>query len=143
MAHSSSQNFTIHPDLDTRFQALKSKKRPDPKLSKTESATDPEKKQITVGMNEPAVEIDDLFARFSALKTSLPSYSSQSPAAQNQLLQLSTEDDDNEEDEVEKIIRWAKDAARLDPSPPSEDGDDHSDADSDEQLAASKTSKRK
>ncbi|CAI0415367.1 unnamed protein product [Linum tenue] len=79
---------------------------------------------------------DDLMARFDALKVKGRSGSGAAPVLPSPDLTGSggfcTVDEDDEEDEVEKIIRWAKDAARLDPSPPSDDDDDcHSDDDDD------------
>ncbi|KAK8519021.1 hypothetical protein V6N13_017730 [Hibiscus sabdariffa] len=74
-----------------------------------------------------AVLGDDLSARFAALKASLSS-SSSNPAASitNEVrIRLEKSDgEDDEEDEVERVIQWAKDAARLDPSPASDDDDD-------------------
>uniref|UniRef100_A0A5B7C1T8 Uncharacterized protein n=1 Tax=Davidia involucrata TaxID=16924 RepID=A0A5B7C1T8_DAVIN len=87
----------IDPDLDRRFQALKSSS----KASNSKATAD----------NED----DDLFAKFSALKSSLPSTSSVNHKRPNK---------SNDEDEVQKVIQWAMDAARLDPSPPSDTGDD-------------------
>ncbi|RVW51257.1 hypothetical protein CK203_075423 [Vitis vinifera] len=52
---------------------------------------------------------DDLLARFAALKGSISEATA--TAADG-------DDDDDEEDEVDKVIRWAMDAARLENSPP-------------------------
>ncbi|CAI0416425.1 unnamed protein product [Linum tenue] len=71
---------------------------------------------------------DDLMARFDALKVKGRSGSGADLTGSGGFC---TVDEDDEEDEVEKIIRWAKDAARLDPSPPSDDDDCHSDDDDD------------
>ncbi|KAK1436306.1 hypothetical protein QVD17_02085 [Tagetes erecta] len=118
-----SNSNAIDPDLDRRFQALRSKT------------------QIT-SSNKQDVDVDNLFARFSALKT---------PNASNSTIKLDSSpvvdvEDEDEEDEVQKIINWAKDAARLDPSPSSEidesdDNDDKSDddeSDDDNEAVASK-----
>ncbi|XAR53373.1 hypothetical protein NMG60_11021910 [Bertholletia excelsa] len=76
---------------------------------------------------------DDLFARFAALKSSLPSSSSYSLPSHDPLQSMSgqkefdrppTANDHVDEDEVQKVIQWAIDAARLDPSAPSDDEDD-------------------
>ncbi|XP_075088363.1 uncharacterized protein LOC142170365 [Nicotiana tabacum] len=56
------------------------------------------------------------------LKSSLPAYSSSA----NQLVAEENEEDD---DEVEKVIKWAIDAARLDPSPPSDTDEDENSED--------------
>jgi hypothetical protein len=61
-----------------------------------------------------AVLGDDLSTRFAALKAS--SSSSSFIIAASASLHDAVADD-----EVEKLIRWAKDAARLDSSPPSDD----------------------
>ncbi|PHU25104.1 hypothetical protein BC332_03436 [Capsicum chinense] len=106
MARGSSAQF-IDPDLDQRFQALKSKK------------ITPKKSQ-----DNQTPSADDLLTRFAALKSSLPSYSSASSSA--------VENEENDDDEVEKVIKWAIDAARLDPSPPSGTDDDDDDISTDE-----------
>ncbi|KAG6399119.1 hypothetical protein SASPL_140593 [Salvia splendens] len=122
----------IDPDLDRRFQALKKPQKltnnRDDSLNKT--ATDRSKAASAVA------EDDDLYSRFAALKTSLPSNSSN--FTRNDVV----EEQEDDEDEVEKLIRWATDAARLDPSPPSED-DDEDDSDEDEGASRGKKGKRK
>ncbi|XP_010530062.1 PREDICTED: nucleolin [Tarenaya hassleriana] len=82
---------------------------------------------------------DDLMARFAALKASLPASSSSSSSSVSAIPRDGDgggeEEEEEEEDEVEKVIKWAMDAARLDPSPESDDEDDHnhrSDDDDDE-----------
>jgi hypothetical protein len=64
------------------------------------------------------VEEDELSARFVALKGfhGIPA---------NPKLSSSGDDDaaEDEEDEVEKLIQWAKDSARLERSPSSNDDD--------------------
>ncbi|KAK3004878.1 hypothetical protein RJ639_019306 [Escallonia herrerae] len=83
--------------------------------------------------------MDDLFARFAALKGTPSSSSS------NDEQVLSGDQNDNV-DEVEKLMRWAMDAARLDPSPSSDDEDDdtdHTDDDDDEDVGSEKKGKRK
>ncbi|KAJ7954611.1 46 kDa FK506-binding nuclear protein-like isoform X2 [Quillaja saponaria] len=114
---SSSNNNFLNSDLDRRFQNLKSK---------------------------DALE-DDLTARFAALQksclistpksgsnssSSIPDVAVSNNGRDHYQIQEDDDDDDDddEEDEVEKLIQWAKDAARLDPSPPSDDSDDDQDA---------------
>ncbi|KAL8216407.1 hypothetical protein R6Q57_023244 [Mikania cordata] len=103
----SSQSNAIDPDLDRRFQALRSKPNPKTKIT----ATDED------------VDVDDLFARFAALKA--PNTTPASNSTSEDMIVK----EENEEDEVQKIINWAIDAARLDPSPSSDidDGDDDND----------------
>lgn len=130
---------SIDPDLDSRFQALKACQ------SKSKSEFDVSRVRIVSEKKNPEKvlpnvdESDDLFARFAALKgSSIPSHPSSAAdvGGRDEVQQLVNDDG---EDEVEKVIKWAIDAARLDPSPPSdsdnedegEDNDDLSD-DSDE-----------
>ncbi|XP_006347993.1 probable DNA-directed RNA polymerase subunit delta isoform X1 [Solanum tuberosum] len=111
MARGSSTQF-IDPDLDQRFQALRSKQTP-PKKPISQKGLDNQATSTTD-------ESDDLLTRFAALKSSLPASSS---AKQHAVV----EDEDDDDDEVEKVIKWAIDAARLDPSPPSGTDDDDDD----------------
>ncbi|KAK4738503.1 hypothetical protein R3W88_002200 [Solanum pinnatisectum] len=113
MARGSSTQF-IDPDLDQRFQALRSKQTPQKKPISQKGLDN----QATLTTDES----DDLLTRFAALKSSLPAYSSASSSAKQHAM---VEDDDD--DEVEKVIKWAIDAARLDPSPPSGTDDDDDD----------------
>ncbi|XP_009602530.1 uncharacterized protein LOC107823874 [Nicotiana tabacum] len=99
MARGSSSTQFIDPDLDQRFRALKSK-------TKNPIPQQPRSTSTASDVN--------LFPRFAALKSSLPAYSSEN------------EEDD---DEVEKVIKWAIDAARLDPSPPSDTDEDENSED--------------
>nr|XP_043612932.1 clumping factor A [Erigeron canadensis] len=70
--------------------------------------------------------VDDLFTRFAALKGG----ANATPAVDSNY--GIGDDDEEEEDEVQKIINWAVDAARLDPSPSSDiDDNDDSEIDSD------------
>lgn len=137
----------LQPDLDSRFQALKSStKGRNPKIMNT-TILDAEKlgEQSSVVKEETE---DDLFARFAALKASIPkpsvattlSLSRGTNQADGNLLAQGDIDKHDDEDEVQKIIMWAMDAARLDPSPPSDDeedekesheGDDNEDYDDD------------
>lgn len=124
---SSTEDSMIDPDLDRRFQALKSK----PKIPTTSRRIDSDKKNPAKFVDS-IEENDDLFARFAAIKSSLPSYSSSSSVSVgpgHQLKGGEENESENEEDEVEKLINWAIDAARLDPSPPSDVEDDEDDSD--------------
>ncbi|XP_061990572.1 uncharacterized protein LOC133710425 [Rosa rugosa] len=113
-------------DVDRRFQALKLKSPTPPKVADANSSA-PAVTSIQVDEELKAVLGDDLSTRFAALKASVPmpssSSSSSSIIAASSALHADYDDDDavDEDDEVEKLIRWAKDAARLDPSPPSDD----------------------
>ncbi|KAK9691223.1 hypothetical protein RND81_09G183900 [Saponaria officinalis] len=124
--HASSSD--LNPDLEQRFRNLKTG-------SKTEANPHPVAKKIagleSKTVKEDVEDDDDLLTRFAALKASIPkphtSMSSslgENVAGGNSVGVDGVEDD--EEDEVEKVIRWAMDAARLDPSPPSDDDDDDS-----------------
>lgn len=122
-----SSSQIIHPDLDRRFQALRSSsksnsKPPSSTAKPTGNSSDTKLNKASV-VNED--DGDDLFARFAALKSTLPSYSNK-----NQQVEIN---DGDEVDEVDEVIRWAIDAAALDPSPPSDD-DDVSDDSSDDQT---------
>ncbi|KAF5737954.1 transcription initiation factor TFIID subunit 11 isoform X3 [Tripterygium wilfordii] len=107
----------LDSDLDSRFEALRSRPSRSKSKSRSKSTSQavsskpkPQQEQQQQQQSE-----DDLFARFSALKASLPSSSTVGvPPGSDGI------GDDNE-DEVDKVIRWAIDAARLDPSLPSDD----------------------
>jgi len=138
--HGSSSD--LHPDLNHRFQALRGGSKTTTKMgASTTRAPVPEAAKV----EEDEAE-DDLFARFSALKASLPNPSScaissstdvntscNTPGNISKLpgdsLGVVNNIDFEDEDEVEKVIRWAMDAARLDPSPPSDEDDDTKDDD--------------
>uniref|UniRef100_A0A803Q1T1 Uncharacterized protein n=1 Tax=Cannabis sativa TaxID=3483 RepID=A0A803Q1T1_CANSA len=134
----------IDSDLDTRFRALKSrpsKSSQNTKPTPPSTATSDPPPQLPNQAPDPqpdpelqAVLGDDLSVRFAKLRASL----SQSPAASisgtggvrpnTKLESLDDEDEEEDEDDVvEKLIRWAKDAARLDPSPPSDEDEDEYD----------------
>ncbi|XP_031284811.1 uncharacterized protein LOC116143500 [Pistacia vera] len=137
IAHISS-NY-IDSDLDRRFQALKSR----PSLHQSSSSSSSSSSsQSNHRVNDVNVNVDnelksvlgdDLSARFAALKAS-PSSSNDNKNLNALSVgpNVSYDDDNDEEDEVEKLIRWAKDAARLDPSPPSDDDKDSDCTDSDD-----------
>ncbi|GAB2284981.1 hypothetical protein Dimus_019436 [Dionaea muscipula] len=131
----------LHPDLHSRFQALKSGSanvRKPGKVDKNETALDTDK------FKEEDNE-DDLFARFAALKASIPKPSSSSTGSNQgqgdgcgqvdkftvdgSFLNEGKVDEhcDDHEVEVQKIIMWAMDAARLDPSPSSDDEEEEED----------------
>lgn len=126
-----SASAAIDPDLDRRFQALKKPQQP----RKVDDSMKREPKKMDSGDNkvDDVAAEDDLFARFVALKNSLPSHSrkenkSNFPGDESVNQQVTEEEN---EDEVEKVIKWAIDAARLDPSPPSDDDDDNDCSDDD------------
>lgn len=110
-----SRAAAINPDLDRRFQALKKPQKPTQADNSTTKI-------------DGAAANDDLISRFAALKSSLPSHSRTEKKSDESINQLVTEEEE-EDDEVEKVIKWAIDAARLDPSPPSDDDDDSQDED--------------
>ncbi|XP_030935094.1 nucleolin [Quercus lobata] len=120
----------IDSDLDRRFQALK-KSRP------SSSSVVPQSQSHKSTDNNS--NNSDLSARFAALKAKGSSPSSSSAAVgvgagpSSNILYEEEEEEDDEDDEVEKLIRWAKDAARLDPSPPSDDDDDDQDEEDDDE----------
>ncbi|CAJ1933010.1 unnamed protein product [Sphenostylis stenocarpa] len=95
MTRASSSVEDLDPDLERRFQALKMKTKPNPQQ-----------------------QDQDLSARFGALKAK----SSRSISNSNSYKE-EEESEDDEETQVQKLIQWAKDAARLNPSPPSDDDD--------------------
>ncbi|XP_021901631.1 uncharacterized protein LOC110817409 [Carica papaya] len=120
----------LHPDLLRRFQELKS--RPSlapPRPPRTQHSSSTNRGDVA------AVDDDDLSARFAALKASLPSSSQSVPVDPRASLmdgRVPGNDHEDEDDEVEKLIKWAMDAARLDPSPPSDDDNNHEGIFSDE-----------
>lgn len=134
----SSDTNRIDPDLDRRLEALRSK------------PSKPSPKEAVTAVHE---DIDNLFARFAALKApSKATATSNSTSAQQGGVvkddNLGIVDDEDEEDEVSKIINWAIDAARLDPSPSSDidddaDEDDDSDDDSDDDDASHTADRKK
>lgn len=102
-------------DVERRFQALKLNK-PTPKAAAPPNSNSTAI-QADVDPELKAVLGDDLSARFAALKASMPM-----PSSSSSIISPDYDDDAvDEDDEVEKLMRWAKDAARLDPSPPSDD----------------------
>lgn len=108
----------VDADVDRRFQALKLKTGAEAGAA-SKSSSNSNSNSIQVEEELKAVLGDDLSTRFAALKAA--SSSSSAIIAASASLHDAVADD--EDDEVEKLIRWAKDAARLDPSPPSDDDD--------------------
>lgn len=137
-----SGSAAIDSDLDRRFQALKKPQKP----AKADDATIKVTTKVDTAMKKvpgAAEDDDDLFARFTALKKSLPSQNrNESKSSFANDVSVNHEEEKSEEDEVEKIMKWAIDAARLDPSPPSDD-DDSSDGDEDEDDGVDKKKKSK
>lgn len=99
----------LDSDLLRRFNALKSR----PSASSSVPPSSASLKSTPPDSN-PASE-DDLLARFAALKAKTSSTPTPNPITSE------FTSNDSEEDEVDKVIRWAIDAARLDPSPSSDD----------------------
>ena len=137
-----SSSHIIHPDLDRRFQALRSSSSSSNSKPKASVRTPDAKlnKEFESVVKENDGDGDDLFARFAALKATLPSYSKESGNVGS---------DGVDGDEVDEVIRWAIDAAALDPSPPSDDdatdasSDDQTDDDEDEDDDIKKKDKKK
>ncbi|KAJ0988669.1 hypothetical protein J5N97_007025 [Dioscorea zingiberensis] len=125
-AHTVSDS-SLDSDLARRFQALKSP----PALAPTAS------KAIIEGRVEPEGEEgkwrrslgDDLSARFAALK-GCSSEANKESSQSKTMMEIGGSD--VEDDEVEKVMRWAVDAARLDPSRGDHDDDKDAGASDDE-----------
>ncbi|KAF9617392.1 hypothetical protein IFM89_036313 [Coptis chinensis] len=105
-----SSSTPLDQDLIRRFEALKT-----PSVSNKITSVPPEKK-----------DDGDISARFDALKGAGPSGVRSSLDGGDQ-----RSDNDVEENEVEKLIQWAKDAARLDPSVSDKEDDEVSNSDDD------------
>ncbi|KAI3931181.1 hypothetical protein MKW92_050970 [Papaver armeniacum] len=116
-SHTTTNNLDL--DLLHRFQALKSnnKKPSVPSSSSKTTAADSVSSKVSLPKKNEGLDLD---TRFNALKNK-----SGGSATTAEIGRLGLDGDDqsdgDEDDEVEKLIRWAKDAARLDPSPPSDD----------------------
>lgn len=135
----------LDSDLDRRFQALRSRPSSaaaprNPRPSRSDSPSKPPAiENLPVDGESQSILGDDLAARFAALKASLPSSTPPPPSSIP-----NDADSEDEEDEVEKLIQWAKDAARLDPSPPSDqDDDDDESGTSDEDAEDRRKERRK
>ena len=109
----------IDADLDRRFQALRSS-------SSTSAKTDPfpqnpkPKNPVPKNVDTPQNprlddDPDDLFARFAALKGSISEATATVSDGDGD-----GDGEDDGEDEVEKVIRWAMDAVRLENSHPTD-----------------------
>ncbi|XP_038875163.1 uncharacterized protein LOC120067697 [Benincasa hispida] len=142
----------LDSDLNRRFQALRSRpsstaavprnpRPPQPHIQSDSSSRPLSIENLVVDGESQSILGDDLAARFAALKASLPSSTRPPPSSiPNDV------DSEDEEDEVEKLIQWAKDAARLDPSPPSEEDEDDEEEDftsSDEDVDDRRKERRK
>ncbi|XP_075496152.1 uncharacterized protein LOC142533311 [Primulina tabacum] len=102
--------YSINPDLDRRYEALKAQLNP---KSASIPATAAAASESRIDGPEDS---DDLFARFAALKKSIPSHNNDEKQSTSKEESDGDGDGDGDDDEVEKVIKWAVDAARLDPS---------------------------
>ncbi|KAM7517244.1 hypothetical protein LguiA_006827 [Lonicera macranthoides] len=128
-----SSSTIIYPDLDRHFQALRSKPNPTTSLK---SHLNPK-----LPNPPPSISSETTYLQFTALKSSIPAHSS-SPSLNE--LQKKFENGDDEEDKVEKLIRWVVDAAHLDLSLPSDsNGEDDTDQSVDEDRMDRKKKKGK
>ncbi|KAL0727124.1 hypothetical protein Bca4012_023217 [Brassica carinata] len=103
----------LDPDLHSRFLALRSNK---PSQQKKKTMTKEQKRRPISPPKSKDVEEtpDDLMLRFAALKSTLPSSSSSSSVPPSVLRPGEigdVADELGEDDEVEKLIQWAIDAA--------------------------------
>lgn len=161
-SHLAHLSTNLPSDLEHRYQGLKSGSK---KLNKSTLKVNPpsvSSSASTITRDQPPPVVsgnidDDLFARFAALKATLPkpsssadfSSSSVNPAFKPEDVQISkvsgdgnaaiaeSSSYDENEDEVDKLIKWAIDAARLDPSAPSDDDDENEDKDSEDDISES------
>ncbi|KAK1325938.1 hypothetical protein QJS10_CPA01g00454 [Acorus calamus] len=143
-SHTTSDN--LGPDLSRRFHALRSTPS---RSTKTLPKKDSGEKAIRrgggggvedVGMGSESSSLDaELLARFASLKGSGGasgdgggggSFDSALPGTES--WKVGRSDRVSEAEEVEKVLQWAMDAARLDPSPPTDDDDDGDDDDFDD-----------
>ncbi|XP_038971504.1 AT-rich interactive domain-containing protein 3A [Phoenix dactylifera] len=154
---SSSSSDALDSDLARRFEALKS---PSPPLS-TAAPPPPPTKPVGMGAaaaadDEEGERIlgDDLAARFAALKgsSSGPNPGIQQSDLMTPNLRVSDDEagagaggggDGVSEKEVEKVMQWAMDAARLDPSKGDGDEDDGESADDDDDEEEEEDLKKK
>ncbi|KAK1553466.1 hypothetical protein Q3G72_035630 [Acer saccharum] len=129
IAHLSSNQ--LDSNLDRRYQALKSRPSIPPSSTNSSSSSSSSKPKSPPVVDDDLKTVigDDLSARFAALKSSLSVSSASNNNDTNPKISDHDDDDNDSEDEVDKVIRWAMDAARLDPSPPSDDEDDDDDDD--------------
>ncbi|RWR89481.1 pheromone-processing carboxypeptidase KEX1-like protein [Cinnamomum micranthum f. kanehirae] len=168
-SHTSRSN-PFDADLARRFEALKMPKpssssniTKSPKPNKEEEEKEEkEERQVTTG-SLSSLQVDenlkmilgsDLSARFAALRKGSSSSSSSIPSKDFQGHSGKSNDHDDDEvdgdgvskKEVDKLIQWAMDAARLDPSISSDDDggvDDDSDIDEEEEEEEEEEDKKK
>ncbi|XP_042516679.1 putative uncharacterized protein YGR160W [Macadamia integrifolia] len=148
LSHSSSSSSPLDHDLSRRFEALKSSKsaRVPPSQTQQQEKTSaapkltsdstiitkmplPETQQKEKSKEEEELERvigADLSARFAALRGD----SSSKTSTESQLRSKSGDTDD---DDVEKVIQWANDAARLDPSSPTDEDEDEDEDEEEEE----------
>ncbi|KAK6931772.1 hypothetical protein RJ641_003565 [Dillenia turbinata] len=119
----------LDSDLDRRFHALKSSS-----SSSTIKLPDRNPSSTSTGQKKKSNDDDvdellnaDLAARFAVLKGQSKPTSFDDPIHNSGM-----ENHEGDDDEVEKIIKWAIDAARLDPSPPTDDEDNNDEDDDDD-----------
>ncbi|KAI3843504.1 hypothetical protein MKX03_016213 [Papaver bracteatum] len=146
-SHTTTNNLDL--DLLHRFQALKSNnKKPSSVPSSSSKTTTAESVSSEVSLPKKNEGLD-LDSRFNALKNKSGGSATTAEIGRLGLNDGDQSDGGDEDDEVEKLIRWAKDAARLDPSPPSDDevvdpeDDDLEDTDEDDEEEMRKKSKVK
>uniref|UniRef100_A0A0E0LR88 Uncharacterized protein n=1 Tax=Oryza punctata TaxID=4537 RepID=A0A0E0LR88_ORYPU len=94
----------LDADLARRFDALRSHRPPDPKPKQPDAPS--------AAAAAGAGGMDELEARFAALKGAAPA--GPEKETRMRLDDLGGESDEDEDDEVDKVMRWAMDAARLD-----------------------------
>lgn len=119
-------------NLERRFQALKSSS--SPSSSSQRSANTGSKPQVQSTPTPPDGKENDIWARFAALKGTVSTtkrYADSDRGSSSNRKDYG-KDNKDDDDEVEKVIKWAMDAARLDPSSPSESDIDDSDEDEEE-----------
>ncbi|XP_073129817.1 uncharacterized protein [Henckelia pumila] len=125
---------SIDPDLDRRYQALKAHRNPNSTSTSATAAAAASEARIDGSKDE-----DDLLARFSALKKSIPSHNNDNESQ----ITSKEESDDDDDDEVEKVIKWAVDAARLDPSCTTSDDETDNETDDEVEIDKKKGKKKK
>ncbi|PIA50412.1 hypothetical protein AQUCO_01300865v1 [Aquilegia coerulea] len=131
---SRTSSSSLDQDLIRRFEALKT-----PSVSKTITNVPPMEGSSRSQLKEKKKDGDggDMFTRFSTLKNGSCSGSSDSMMeSSSEMSKVRSDGGDgntssNHEDEVSKVIQWAIDAARLDPSL-SDDDESNDDDDNDD-----------
>ncbi|KAG0502144.1 hypothetical protein HPP92_002216 [Vanilla planifolia] len=130
----SSSSSSLDSDLTRRFEALKSPCVPPNRKSTTSRSRPSEsRRKPLLGTYRDAIDEADLMARFAALKGPIRSDSPLQPAPAADLIkdrEDSVVDDESEDGEgeggvskkeVDQVMQWAMDSARLDPSISDED----------------------